>query len=478
MNGGLLLFGALWACVCSASPRLAVSTNGQGLEFGGRSVFLAGANQPWRNYGSDWGNSHPAPADYCALKRDLVELSRAGANSIRFWVFIEGTSIPHWAADNRTVLSGDSDGTLISSMRQYTRLAASLDMLVIWCLWNGAGGNRAMDARVRSMIQEPNGQALSSFIDNVLKPLVSALSSEPGVGAWEIMNEPEGSVSLTAGVGGAEPCFDPSSAHDVGWAGNDIPLQYLQRFVGRQAAAIHEVDPAVLVTTGFADTTVFRSDSGFRNYWSDECLWKSMSNGSTDTRFLDFYQVHLYPGGPGHNGSWDQTSPFFGPGYAKTFLKLDKPLVIGEIPMGETIAEGTQTPTQLYEFAAAGGFDGVWGWCMCTETDGGCKASDNDGNIGIVSIGKGLAGLDAYRNRIDITVGGAAPESDHCTTVPPSAPYLPQPPQPCTDVPPELHGLKNCTQLAREGNCNADSMIGFCCTSCWNCTGILRCGGL
>jgi hypothetical protein len=45
-------------------------------------------------------------------------------------------------------------------MRQYTRLAASLNVLVTWCLWNGAGGNRNMDPRVRALIQEPSGAAL------------------------------------------------------------------------------------------------------------------------------------------------------------------------------------------------------------------------------------------------------------------------------------------------------------------------------
>jgi mannan endo-1,4-beta-mannosidase len=460
---------------------LAVSADGHGLVYGGRSVFLAGANQAWRHYGQDWGNAHPAPDDYCALKRDLIELSRAGGNSIRFWVFIEGAHIPQWGADNQTVLAGDNAGTLASSMRRYTRLAASLNILVTWCLWNGAGGDRSMDPRVRAMIEQPSGTTLASFINAALVPLVKALAAEAGLGAWEIMNEPEGSVSLTAGVGGAEPCFDPARARGVGWAGNNIPLRYLQRFVAAQAAAIHAADPSVLVTVGSANPTVIRSDKPFFNYWSDDCLGKALAGfdepeNVNNTRFLDFYQAHIYPGGANHNGSWDSYSPFFGGGYPKALLGLDKPLVLGEFPMGHTIAAGTQTPTQLYEYAYAGGYDGGWGWCMCTKTDGGCKAADNAGNLGMISIGKGLAGLRGYGERIHITVGGPAPIPDSCTPVPPSPPFAPQPPQPCTDVPPLLH-LKSCAQHAKEGGCEATSLRGYCCRSCWNCTGILQCGG-
>jgi hypothetical protein len=137
----------------------------------------------------------------------------------------------------------------------------------------------------------------------------------------------------------------------------------LQRFVARQAVAIHAADPGAMVTVGSANPTVIRSDGRFFNYWSDECLYKSLaavdpgysragyshqdysqqSNGHTaptqpagcnsSTRFLDFYQAHIYPGGDGHNGTWASHSPFFGPGLPKTSLGLDKPLVLGEFPM-------------------------------------------------------------------------------------------------------------------------------------------------
>ena len=52
--------------------------------------------------------------------------------------------------------------------------------------------------------------------------------------------------------------------------------------------------------------------------------------------------------------------------------------VIGEFPAGHTVAHGTETTTQLFQYAAAGGYDGAWGWCLCTPP----KCTGNVGNLG------------------------------------------------------------------------------------------------
>ena len=129
----------LSACLgaAHAAARLAVSADGTGFEFDGKRVFLSGANQPWLNYGSDFGNNQTNGVA-CALQEAVANVSAAGGNTVRMWLFVEGDSIPQLDAATGRAVAPDAAGSLVADMRKYARFAASRNVFIVFCLWNGA----------------------------------------------------------------------------------------------------------------------------------------------------------------------------------------------------------------------------------------------------------------------------------------------------------------------------------------------------
>jgi mannan endo-1,4-beta-mannosidase len=60
---------------------------------------------------------------------------------------------------------------------------------------------------------------------SVVQPLVRAVSNHRALGAWEIVNEPEGSVRV--GESNGNPCFDTTAiaSSGAGWTQLNIPME-------------------------------------------------------------------------------------------------------------------------------------------------------------------------------------------------------------------------------------------------------------
>jgi mannan endo-1,4-beta-mannosidase len=472
---GIISFYILYLCLCGCrvsserAPEAQQETTylrveGSKFLFGNSEVYLSGANLPWISYGNDFGNAQPNGIA-CALQDYVSNVSASGGNSIRVWLFVEGDSIPLWdPTATGEVVGTDMNGTLIHDVQRFVDFAASKNVLVTMCLWNGA-----LMRNENAIVMIRDAAKTQSFIDHALTPLVTGLASRNGLGAWEVMNEPEGSLLVASDE---EPCYDTSNLEGTGagWANTGLAMKDILRFTNQVSDAIQRADPKALVTVGAWSEWSITSAEGVasmaaefggsagsqaraiasapspRNYYSDECLVKAggLANGT-----LSFVQVHSYA----WNGEYSAASPFSVP--ANYYYDIEKPILIGEFASVDCQerdresnggSEGTGCSVEEhYSWGLAQGYAGTWDWAMIGGDgvdDGalcvrGMSALKNDSSVRAVKLEPSIADDD------DNTCG-------------------------CSDVPPD--DQYSCAEQAAWGKCEEDFMAGFCCMSCFACS--------
>ena len=120
----------------NAATGARLTVEGNKFMYNGESVFLSGMNQAWVDYGDDFGNGK-TNAQYCALKAQLQKIKDAGGHAVRIWLHVEGDKTPEFDGHGN-VIGTDASGSLIAEMKKYVQTAQDMDILVIFCLWNGA----------------------------------------------------------------------------------------------------------------------------------------------------------------------------------------------------------------------------------------------------------------------------------------------------------------------------------------------------
>jgi len=325
-----------------AAARLSVQ--GKVFKYHGDTVFLSGGNLPWIYYGYDFGENQ-WQSRKSKIEEQIRMLSQAGGNSIRVWIHIQGETTPHFSSQGY-VTGPDSKGSLLNDIKDLLDTAKKYNVFVFPTLWNCAV-DQDSHHRLDGLIVDT--RKLQSYIDKVLKPMVHHVAGHPALGAWDIINEPEG--MLKPDQYNSEPCFDTTSlkGSGAGWAGQKYSFQQLLRFINLQADAIHSADRGALVTIGAWNPKPDIEAYGQHNHYSDACLKKA---GGKLLGTLDFYQVHSYS----WQGRFSSEQPFKNPASA---YHLDKPIVVGEFWEQDG---GHMSITQMFTYLYQHGYNGAWSW--------------------------------------------------------------------------------------------------------------------
>lgn len=336
-----LLASSFVATSIYAAPGLTV--NGTDILYNGKKIFFSGTNLAWSDYNSDVGD---APLNENAWRKAVEGTRAAGGNAIRWWLFNNMSQSP--AIDETTHLVSGLKANTIANMIKALDIAEEYGVMVSMCLfshnlmepnqWGLYTGDK-LDITANEYLFNDDGT--KAFIDNVLIPVVEAIGNHNALMTWEVFNEPEGMTTECNG-----------------WTTQKMALSKIQKFTNKVAAAIHNTNPELLVSTGSVNIQ-------YQKYWNDSEL---IAAGGEENGTLDFFQTHYYP-------YWqaDNISPF-----VNTAAQLQaaygydaKPMIIGEFPAsgwaGDTYTSSMAAKTEItteqaYRNAFDGGYAGALAW--------------------------------------------------------------------------------------------------------------------
>jgi Cellulase (glycosyl hydrolase family 5) len=312
------------------------------ITYNGKAYYVNGINVPWNQFGTDAGSHYEWGHLYnpAWFETFFAQCQQYGVNCVRWWVHCDGRSSPEF---NDSGFVTGLDSTFLTDMADILNRAGNHNVMVMPCLWSfdmtkdntsGAGkyGGKHSDL-IRSI---PRTQ---SYIDNALVPMVKKFASTPNLFAWEIINEPEWSVSDI----------------QAGGAGDMVLKVEMQRFCGMIASAIHS-NSNKMATVGSASLKWCspRVGPAVLNMWSDSAL--SAACGNDSKAALDFYQIHYYDWM--FNADWGYDPMQLSPAKTPAWWKLDKPALVGECPA----ASGQYTVDQMIANCFANGYCGIMPW--------------------------------------------------------------------------------------------------------------------
>jgi hypothetical protein len=390
----------------------------------GKDIFLNGINVAWGwspgfctdvNYLDPSCTSYDCTHDRQEFEAMVSDVASNGGNSIRFWIFGDGNTLPVQNGDYNSRMPDHITTTQLNSIQWVLDLGSKYNILFNLCVWsfdmvndNGYGSAYGLWNKIVT-----DDAHMDAFFNNWLGPLVTKVKDHYNLLSFEVFNEPEGMITnwgWTACKSGSSDCAK-------------ISIQQAQRFANKMASAIHTISSSVKVTVGSWSYIGSSNVNGNTNIWSDSAL---IAAGGKANGVLDYYQIHYY------NWAYPSNSPFV---YAADhWQSSEKPHVIGEFPNDPTGVSG-----YIFESLYKGNYAGAWGWAY------------NDGGSGEFAKGPFLSNMQ-YMQKTYGQYGWPTAQST------------------CTDNYPYTDGY-SCAQQASWGKCGQSFMASpNCDKSCGRCT--------
>ncbi len=313
---------------------------GSQIPVGGGDYFLLGANYPWKSYGGDFGGNgwgvygvHTLPDAYAM---QFQQMHDAGLQVVRWFVFTDGRA--GIIFDNSGTPTG-LDPHVLNDFEVAVAIARDHGVYLVpvlfdfhWMYWAKQDGPVQTGGH-SDTITDPNKR--TALLDNIVTPLLTAYANEPVILAWEIMNEPEWSIS------------DLPDGTPTGEA-NSVPLADFYVLAAEISERVHSKTSAY-VTLGAASLK-----------WLKVWTPSFATAHQLPQLNLDFYQAHYYPW---MDGQSFEDHPDFGTLKFSPFeqdyasLELDRPVVIGELVI-------SANASQLLDDLVANGYAGAWPWSL------------------------------------------------------------------------------------------------------------------
>lgn len=341
------IFGMLLQNVSASAPANTITYNG-------KNYYINGINVPWNAFGSDAGTHYKWGAlyDRTFFTTLFQQCKQYGVNCVRLWIHCDGRTSPEFD-DNGSVTGLDTN--FLSNLEDIFSIAAQNNVMVMPCLWSfdmtkdftsSAGKYAGLHA---ALIKD--SVKTVTYINNALIPMVKKFANTCNLFAWEIINEPEWSIS------------GPGTTVQL------VTAKEMVRFCGMIAEAIH-ANSSKMVTVGSACLKWGSTKIGPAevNYWNDSSFAAAYNKPGAK---LDFYQIHYYDWMYNPDWGYDPFQATKTPSY----WKLDKPTLIGENPG----VAGKYTLKEMIESAYTNGYAGIMPWSYdSVDQYGNWSGSKND----------------------------------------------------------------------------------------------------